>query len=113
MIDETDIVTYRSENAPREELTWMAQVVLPNNNYWGVYFTGSTEQEAVLKAIKCWNAEEAKLNPDGSKVDGRGSHFAGKVWMIHKQTREKIRIDAGQVAEYEFKGYERGGPRSK
>lgn len=60
MIDETDVVTYKSENAARSDLNWIAQVVLPNGKYWGVYFTGSTESEVVAKAIDLWNSEQAR-----------------------------------------------------
>lgn len=120
MIDETSVVTYHSENAPREELTWMAQVVLSNGKFWGMYFIGKTEQEAVDKAVNQWNNIykdikdfEKVENEMIEKPSGRGHHLAGKVWMIHKTTREKVRIDPDQVIEYEFKGYEKGGPRSK
>lgn len=62
-------------------------------------------QQVVVKHV---NGE-----PNRFKVDGRGAHFIGKVWMIHKNTRQKIRCTKEEVAEYQAKGFERGGARSK
>lgn len=117
MIDETSVVTYRSENAPREELLWMAQVVLSNGKFWGMYFTGKTEEEVVIKAVNQWN--EIYKNIDGFEkieneyVEKRNHHFAGKVWMIHSFTRAKQRVNPDEVAKYEAEGWVKGGPRSK
>ncbi len=118
-----DVVTYSSVNAnPKER--WMAYIVLPNGSLWLVRFVGETEQIAKDKAIRLWEAERAKVSAqpinDGfaakaewpKPADGRGSHFAGKAWLIHKETREKIRVPVEEVSKY-LNEYDRGGPRSK
>ena len=119
MIDETSVVTYQAchgNNLP-QQLQFIAQVMLPNGKFWGVYFTGSTQIEVVNKAIACWNAEEAKIKerlPTGAgQVFENQHHFAGKIWMFNKQTGDKVRIDSAQITEYEFKGYERGRGTNK
>jgi hypothetical protein len=141
MIDETDVVTYRSDNAARDNLRWVAYVVLPNGKYWGVMFTGETEEIAVAKAIELWNSERARFSliqePKFNKPeafaapisssnpwaatrtselpfkDGRGAHFAGKLWMRHIETRKLVRVSANQVDSHLANGYERSSPRSK
>lgn len=48
-------------------------------------------------------------------VDGRGQHFAGKIWMIKVMadgTKDKKRVDPSEQSKYEADGYFRGGPRS-
>ena len=124
----TDVVTYYSVNA-REKERWLTFAVLPNGNQWMVRFTGETEAIAKSKAIQFYEAERAKYkHPEAeqTKVDdnsfttsnpwpapqGRGHHFAGKAWLIHKVTREKIRVPQEEVSKY-LNEYERGGPRSK
>lgn len=118
-IDDTNVVTYRSENAAREELVWAAFVVLPNGDYWGVRFNGRTEAEAIDRAIQLWNNEKAKWskrqpeNDPWADVKAEQHHLANKVWMIHSETREKKRVALTEISLYEKNGYVRGGPRSK
>lgn len=133
-----NIVTYYSSNAPINK-AWIAQVVLPNGEYWGVYSCGPSEDEARSKLSDLWAAEKAKVKPvdawnnplnraipdirtqqrvgcmeegDVSGLAGKQHHLAGKVWLIHKVTREKIRVEPNDVRISNGE-YERGGPRSK
>lgn len=110
-------ITYFSFNAKPHE-AWMAYAVLPNGQRWGVYSTASTEEEAKAKIValyksecnKQWNSLDNKLI---EAVKSTQHHFAGKVWMIHKETRDKKRVALTEISLYEKNGYERGGPRSK
>lgn len=122
MIDDTDIVTYKSDNVARTDLVWLAYVVLPNGEYWGVRFNGATEEIARTKAISTWNKEKDKWNklePDpwatGHQVVAtvKEHHLVNKIWMRHKETRELKRVPLTEIGMYEGKGYERSGPRSK
>lgn len=117
----TEVITYHSSNAkPAEQ--WLAYVVLPDGNQWLVRFTGETEEIAKAKAIRLYESESSKMqqrNNDDEvytqqigRADRRGHHFAGKAWLIHKITREKIRVPNEQVEQY-LAEWERGGPRSK
>lgn len=103
----------------------MAQIELPNGNYWGVYCVGATEIEVRSKIADLWAKETAKImiNPwrnldmesgDVSGLVGKQHHLAGKVWLIHKVTREKVRVEP-EIAEDRLATghWERGGPRSK
>lgn len=115
MIDETDVVTYFSANAPREDLQWTAYVVLPNGEYWGVRFSSATEAAVIAKAISFFNAEKAKhsvVNDPWAEVT-KQHHLANKAWMRHKESRELIRVPLTEITMYEARGYERSGPRSK
>jgi len=132
MIDETDVVSYCSDNAPRADLTWLAQVVLSNGKFWGVYFTGVTEIEAVNKAVAFWNSEQERLGvkpkpvennpwasvpsrlPDSPAPQNSRGIKPGAIWLIHKTTREK-KVVNGQLAELLLASgeWEKGGPRSK
>lgn len=135
MIDNTDVVTYFSANAPREDLCWTAYVVLPNGEYWGVRFSGATEEIACTKAISFWTSEQQKVNsrpldkspcvdpwadvrdslPDEKFTSGlgRGSHLRGKTWMRHEETRKLIAVSLTEITMYEQRGYIRSGPRGK
>lgn len=117
-----EVVTYYSANAKPNEV-WLAYVVLPDGNQWLVRFTGQTEAIAREKAVQLYAAErtkfEARINAEEDVIvdvskhqDGRGHHFAGKAWLIHKITRVKIRVPMAEVEQY-LGEYERGGPRSK
>jgi hypothetical protein len=122
-----DVVTYSSENAnPKEK--WMAYIVLPNGELWLVRFTGETEQIAKDKAIRLYEAERAKVRatePSEVKADGfssntawpkpsSGHHLAGKRWIIHVASREKLRIEEGRAAEMVASGeWNYCGPRAK
>jgi hypothetical protein len=116
----TEVVTYYSANAKPSE-RWLAYAVLPDGNQWLVRFTGETEEVAKAKCIALYEAERAKRKAyaeDDEEVnlaekhDARGAHFAGKAWLIHKITREKIRVPKEDVEQY-LGEYERGGARSK
>jgi len=109
-----EIVTYHSTNAKLEN-AWIAHVVLPNGEYWGVRFCGSSEEIVKVKATQLWASESQKYRATDVgivKTDNRGLHFAGKAWMINKTLNKKIRIDIDKVDEYTAMGWERGGPRS-
>src|SRR5690348_3698996 len=117
MIDDTDIVTYFSTNALREDLQWTAYVVLPNGEYWGVRFSSATEAAVIAKAVSFYNTEKAKYSALAKEVDpwagvksGRdGSHIVGKVWMKHTEHGLK-RVALTEITMYEKQGYYRSGP---
>lgn len=48
----------------------------------------------------------------GQPPGQRSTGLAGTVWMIHHGTRQKLRVPASEVAAYEARGFERGGPRT-
>lgn len=114
-------VTYQSQNAPAGQ-EWLAQVFLPNGQKWLVHSYGATETEAVMRITALYESEisKAPVNCDNKVADkpapvktGRGSHFVGKVWLIHSFTRAKIRVDQSEVEKYLTEGWIKGGPRSK
>ena len=126
----TNVATYQniSDNVP-ENMRFLAFVVLPNGEYWGVRFSGATEEIAKTKAIALWTKENAKWDMQHRSIDdieeyedvpanplvtpsGRGKHFAGKVWMRHA-TEGLKRVALTEIALYEKNGYFRSGPRSK
>jgi hypothetical protein len=118
-----EVITYHvASGNPKPGFEWTAYVVLPNGEYWGVRFNGSTEELVKSKAVALWTKEQERFKRFADedeeeidvsvKVDGRGRHFAGKAWLIHKITREKIRVPKEQVSQY-LSEYEVGGPRSK
>ena len=117
-----NIITYHSANAKPHE-AWLAYAELPNGEQWLVRFTGATEAEAVAKAEARWESEQKRyrshnelepaLSAASFKSDGRGQAFAGKVWVINRDTQHLCRIDPGELDSYLAKGYVRGGPRSK
>lgn len=120
------IATYKISNSVEsfDVPDWLAFIVLPNGKLWDVRFSGATEEEAKQKAFELWERErkiyevvqiykeieEKGIDPWASE---KQHHLAGKIWMIHKETREKIRIPLTEISMYEQRGYERGGPRSK
>jgi hypothetical protein len=119
-----DVVVYHSTNSKPDE-AYLAFVVLPDGNQWLVRFTGQTAAIAEDKARRLYEAERAKfaarnqMHEDDAEVDvakpaadGRGHHFAGKAWMIHRVTRVKIRVPKADVASY-LGEYDLGGARSK
>jgi hypothetical protein len=105
-----EVITYKVHSGnPKPGFEWTAYVVLPNGEYWGVRFNGSTEELAKSKAIALWTKEQERFKrfaaDDGGpaydsladdeidvseKHDRRGAHFAGKAWLIHKVTRKKL-----------------------
>ena len=131
-----EIITYHVvSGTPKPGFEWVAYVVLPNGEYWGVRFNGSTEELVRSKATRLWAKEQERFkrfaadiepednaiaNPEEEKpVDpwanapsGRGHHFAGKVWMRH-ETEGLKRVPLTEIALYEKNGYYRSGPRSK
>lgn len=131
-----EIITYHIVSGnPKPGFEWTAYVVLPNGEYWGVRFNGSTEELAKNKAIALWTKEQEKFkrfaadepeddaiaNPEEEKAtaidpwatpSGRGHHFAGKVWMRNKEGELK-RVALTEIALYEKNGFKRSGPRSK
>ncbi len=135
----TEIVTYHSTNA-KPERSWTAHVVLPNGEYWGVRFDGSTEESVRTKAKSFWDSERSRsgLKPSPLELKPRvnsaspssddpwntkplsndpwGSekqhHFAGKIWMRHA-TEGLKRVPLTEITMYEKQGYYRSGPRGK
>ena len=118
-----NIITYHSSNAKPHE-AWLAYVELANGEQWLVRFHGATEQEAKEKAIARWASEKDRYaypEHDDCQMppvrSGKGSHasamFAGKVWVINRETHDLKRIDPSELTAYEARGYVRGGPRSK
>lgn len=129
MIEEIRVITYQSANAKPDE-RWIGYVVLPNGSTWQVRFSGAEENMVIANAKATYLADKAKQariygnqddepaehpfnQPIKSSSDGRGHHFTGKVWVINRITHDLKRIDPSELASYEAKGYERGGPRSK
>lgn len=95
----TEVVAYHN---PMASPAWIAYVVLPNGEYWGVRFEGQTEAIAKDKAIGLWESELAKYtkldksDPDieaKSSGAGRGHHLAGKLWVINRVTHDLKRVD--------------------
>jgi hypothetical protein len=119
-----EVITYRVHSGnPKPGFEWSAYIVLPNGEYWAVRFNGSTEELAKSKAIALWTKEQERFKrfaededeeeiDVSAKHDRRGAHFSGKAWLIHKITREKIRVPKEDVEQY-LGEYERGGARSK
>lgn len=118
-------ITYYCNHAPAGQ-EWLAQLYMPNGQKWLVHAYGATEAEAVEKITALYEVEIAKHKPaDAYKLgkaiaakisiphSGRGSHFVGKVWLIHSFTRAKIRVDQSEVEKYLTEGWIKGGPRSK
>lgn len=118
------------------ELRALAFIVLPNGEYWGVRFSGATEEMARTKAISLWTSEQQKVNSQpldkspcadpwadvgGDNLSdkkftsdlGRGSHLRGKTWMRHEETRKLIAVSLTEITMYEKQGYYRSGPRGK
>jgi hypothetical protein len=122
---------------------WLAHMNLGNDIYMS--FFGATKKEAEERARAWYEKElkyqkridtsvkeEAFVNtgdpsdwgsfksgmsgPVGGKMtDTRGSHLAGKIWMVKiaaDGTKDKKRVDPSEQAVYEANGYFRGGPRS-
>lgn len=113
-----DVVAYHNPNLLP---AWIAYIVLPNGEYWGVRFEGSTKRIATTKALRLWESERAKYakldsSPNESvkpMQSSRGHHFAGKVWVINRATHDLKRVGQDELAAYEANGYVCGGPRSK
>lgn len=120
----TKVVTYESKNVSNPKERWTAYAVLPSGELWLVRCCGETEEIAKSKALALyeserekWEAREGAAKPKNepavkSEGLGRGAHFLGKVWMINKTTGDKKRVSKDEVAQYEWAGYIRGGPRS-
>lgn len=120
----TNIVTYHSVSAKPHE-AWLAYVVLPSGEQWLVRCTGHSELEAKTKAQVLWDKEQKKYAKANEMADcliaaghdklleGRGRHFAGKVWVINRAMHDLKRIDPNELDSYLANGYVRGGPRSK
>ena len=132
-----NIITYHSINATPAK-AWLAQIMLDSGDYWGVYCTAATEGEVRAKAYDLWVSEKARLSKSPTAADAmimgfksrepyieptkalndpwkdaaKQHHLAGKVWLIHKQTREKIRVEPNDI-RISNGDWERGGPRSK
>ena len=110
----TTIVTYESKNVSNPKERWMVYAVLPNGELWLVRCTGETEEIAAHKAKTLYESERAKIKNIEEEADKalKQHRNAGKVWMINKTTGDKKRIDPDEIAQYEWAGYVRGGPRS-
>lgn len=114
------IVTYEAKSADiKPEWSWVAYIVLPNGEYLGIMFRDYTKDGVVAKAEQFWlenykpvaDAAVANINDRISEI---GKANAGKVWMIHKVTREKRRMEP-EIAEPLLASgeWERGGARSR
>lgn len=125
------ITTYKAE-VELSNRQYLSHMNLGNDLF--ISFFGSTKEEAEAKARSWYEAEarrwgkietpsarvvaptsEKPLANDGwgsaFKPDARGTHFAGKIWMLNSQNH-KVRVDASEQAKYEAEGYVKGGPRS-
>lgn len=73
---ETPVVVYKSYGGTvgfNADMIYLAYIVLPNGDYWGVRFNGATEEIARTKAISTWNKEKHKWN----KIEPE------KDWLTH------------------------------
>lgn len=122
--DDIKVVTYHSVNSKPDE-QWLGYIVLPDGNRWLVSFSGSEEASVIAKAQSFYRKEKERLDNLYGKSDievdksanhvkgsGRGAHFAGKVWVVNRQLHDLKRIPESELADYEARGYVRGGPRS-
>lgn len=130
----SEVTSYHNPNAP-VYCQWIAYIVLDDGKLWGVYSTGATQEVAEVKIKTLWDSERAKLgvsqqpayeaavkaqsdakkqNDPWANYEAPKHHLAGKVWLIHKHTREKCRVEP-HVADNMLQSgdWERGGPRSK
>ena len=116
----TDVVLYQLESFPnplaKAPARYIAYVVLPDGNLWGVRFEGSEANIVTANAIAFYEAEKVKqerirgssddevmnFKPSTTKTDMRGAHFVGKTWMVNHTTKQKIRVDQSQVNEYKI-----------
>ena len=117
------IIVYQSFECSDFARGYLAHMDLGNDTYMS--FFGPTA-EAAQKRANDWYANERQRQarivgtsePNVTTIanitrgDGRGMHFAGKVWMVNRTTGHKTRVDPGAVAGLEAQGYVRGGPRS-
>lgn len=107
-------ITYHSQNAnPYEQ--WIAYIIMANGQRWNVAAFAVSEDEAIEEITNLWAIERSKIkiiDPWGD-IEPKQHHLAGKIWMIHKETRNKVRISLTEITMYENKGYIRGGPRSQ
>lgn len=111
----TEATAYHNPNAPVYR-QWIAYMVLDDGKLWGVYATGATEEAAKAKIETLWNKEGSKItkaDPWATVTTDKQHHFAGKIWMRHKETRDLVRVPLTEISLYEGNGYERSGPRSK
>lgn len=122
-----NIITYHSATA-KPEWSWVAYIELPNGEYLGIMFRDYTEDGVKAKAEQFWEAEskrrihqpiEDRINEqvdrDEAEVKaitgpGRGTHFAGKVWMVNKTLGQKRRVLPSEIATL-GEGWVRGGPK--
>lgn len=128
-------VTYYSDEL--EARTNLDKVAIPNNGYsWRLVKAEVIEErmleevvevtkpsleaneiakaalwgKSVQDASNGWGASNTGWN---DKVEKQSHGLAGKVWMINRSTQTKTRVDPSQVAEFETRGFVRGGPRSR
>lgn len=122
-----DVVTYHSQNAKPHE-AWIGYVVLSDGNQLQIRISAASEQQVIARAQAFWSAEKARQdrvrasigtdiatggeNLISERPSGKGQLFLGKVWMLRRQTGERARVEAGEVAGYEARGYIKAGPRS-
>lgn len=128
----TEITAYNNPAAPTHR-QWIAYVVLDDGKLWGVYATSNEEQTAKARIEQLWIKERGNTAADPwasvptttielkSSLNGpfrqdylkaKEHHFAGKVWMRHKE-KGLVRIAANDVVNYEQQGYYKSGPRGK
>lgn len=118
------ITCYQSTEAA-VVMQWLAYMDLGNCS---MCFFGNTEAAARANAQRFFDREKARqlhLHGAASQVagdvenlthgatDNQQHRFSGKVWMLNRASGERARVDAGEVASFEARGYVRGGPRSK
>lgn len=121
----TNVATYKNIGTNvSEDQQYLAYIILPSGDFWHVRFNGATEEIAKAKAIALWTKENAKwdrlgLNKSNDEdsepiatqadpwaSDGRGKHFAGKVWMRNGETLKRVALT--EIALYEKNGFVRG-----
>jgi hypothetical protein len=115
-----NILTYHSEDAPSHK-AWIAYPCI--DGLFLVRCEAATKEEAVARAERWYSNEQAKQDrivgdseqepSTFNRVMGQGHHFAGKVWVLNRETGHKTRVMPNRVNEYLDSGYVKAGPRSK
>ncbi len=128
---EVKIISYFSEEPIAPNMAWLAYVILPSGKMWDVRFNGSTKEAAIESAKRLYLSELARFKTNREDIENdkvkpvaRGkkaprslpsvkkSRGKGQIWVVNRKTGKRARIDPASLAEYESKGFVKGGPRS-
>jgi len=106
-------------NEPMITVTPLFCVTYQANAYVNAHhFVGKTEEEARKKLQdfldkKVYKTETVNED-DETEVShsGRGVANTGKIWMVSKEKKERLRVLPSEVEKYIQIGYVKGGPRT-